>query len=557
MKTNNVVKIIVLFCFILLTLKATIAQTYNSYNDLAKEAYDKKNYNLTIEYCNKSIALQPNGWAYWEKANAEWMLYKNKEAADDYGNAIKYYTDNSSIAKLYFYKGDCYYALFNYKDAIDDYNKAYNYGFSDYGLLYSNRGNANKWNGSYTLAIDDYTKAISYYSSNPKKQSEIYQSKGYCNNILKKYDDAISDYSKAIDVDPGNTSAYQYRAYVYAKKLLYEKAKNDLTKAIELNTDTLFGQYNKARMLNERALYNYYEGNFEEGIKDCETANKIDTSLRTFWNLGLNLAGLKNYSKSNEAYKKEINLNKDSSKKAVLYRNIALNFIEILNYKAAIEETNKAILFNQNYADAYLTRARIKKVQKNYAGSIEDYDKAQALSDKYLSTIYKERGDVFRRINDLDRALYNYKKYLELLPNNANALYEYGRFLIETKKDLVDGKAKLQQCISLSLSNDTSSDYSYAKAFLGEKEEAINNTFRLIDKYKFDKYQYKWELHVMACIYALTGNSKKAIEYQEKSFKEGFNDFEHLLNDRDFASIQFLPEYKAMLTKYKMPIPKY
>ena len=557
MKTNNVVKIIVLFCFILLTLKATIAQTYNSYNDLAKEAYDKKNYNLTIEYCNKSIALQPNGWAYWEKANAEWMLYKNKEAADDYGNAIKYYTDNSSIAKLYFYKGDCYYALFNYKDAIDDYNKAYNYGFSDYGLLYSNRGNANKWNGSYTLAIDDYTKAISYYSSNPKKQSEIYQSKGYCNNILKKYDDAISDYSKAIDVDPGNTSAYQYRAYVYAKKLLYEKAKNDLTKAIELNTDTLFGQYNKARMLNERALYNYYEGNFEEGIKDCETANKIDTSLRTFWNLGLNLAGLKNYSKSNEAYKKEISLNKDSSKKAVLYRNIALNFIEILNYKAAIEETNKAILFNQNYADAYLTRARIKKVQKNYAGSIEDYDKAQALSDKYLSTIYKERGDVFRRINDLDRALYNYKKYLELLPNNANALYEYGRFLIETKKDLVDGKAKLQQCISLSLSNDTSSDYSYAKAFLGEKEEAINNTFRLIDKYKFDKYQYKWELHVMACIYALTGNSKKAIEYQEKSFKEGFNDFEHLLNDRDFASIQFLPEYKAMLTKYKMPIPKY
>ena len=557
MKTNNVVKIIVLFCFILLTLKATIAQTYNSYNDLAKEAYDKKNYNLTIEYCNKSIALQPNGWAYWEKANAEWMLYKNKEAADDYGNALKYYTDNSSIGKLYFYKGDCYYALFNYKDAIDDYNKAYNYGFSDFGLLYCNRGNAYKWNGSYTLAIDDYTKAISYYSSNPKKQSEIYQSKGYCNNILKKYDDAISDYSKAIDVDPGNTSAYQYRAYVYAKKLLYEKAKNDLTKAIELNTDTLFGQYNKAKMLNERALYNYYEGNFEEGIKDCETANKIDTSLRTFWNLGLNLAGLKNYSKSNEAYKKEISLNKDSSKKAVLYRNIALNFIEILNYKAAIEETNKAILFNQNYADAYLTRARIKKVQKNYAGSIDDYDKAQALSDKYLSTIYKERGDVFRRINDLDRALYNYKKYLELLPNNANALYEYGRFLIETKKDLVDGKAKLQQCISLSLSNDTSSDYSYAKAFLGEKEEAINNTFRLIDKYKFDKYQYKWELHVMACIYALTGNSKKAIEYQEKSFKEGFNDFEHLLNDRDFGSIQFLPEYKAMLTKYKMPIPKY
>ncbi len=557
MKTNNVVKIIVLFCFILLTLKATIAQTYNSYNDLAKEAVDKKNYSLAIEYCNKSIALQPNGWAYWERGNAYWYLYKNKEAAEDYGNAIKYYTDNSSIAKLYFYRGDCYYQLFNYKDAIDDYTKAYNYSFSDYGLLYQNRGHAYKWNGNYTLAIDDYTKAISYLSSNPKKQSTIYQYRAYCQNALKKFDEAINDYSKAIDIDPGNSTAYRYRAYAYVKMFSYEKAKNDITKAIELNTDTLFGKYDKAKMLNDRAFYNYYLGNYEAGIKDCELAPKTDTSIRTYWNLGLNLAGLKNYTKSNEAYNKERSLSKDSSNKAILSRNIALNQIATLNYKAALEEINKAILFNASYADAYLTRASIKKVQKNYTSSIEDYDKTQQLSNNYQATIYKEKGEVYRKLNDLDRALYNYKKYLELLPNNSNALYEYGRFLIETKKDLVDGKAKLQQCISLSLSNDTSSDYSYAKVFLGEKDEAINNIFRLIDKYKLDKYQYKWQLHVMACIYALTGNAKKAIEYQEKSFKEGFDDFEHLLNDRDFASIQFLPEYKALLTKYKMPIPKY
>lgn len=557
MKTKNVVKIILLICFNILVSEPIFAQTYSSYNDLAKEAYDKKNYNLTIEYCNKSIALQPNGWAYWEKANAEWMLYKNKEAADDYGNAIKYYTDNSSIAKLYFYRGDCYYQLFNYKDAIDDYNKANTYGFSDYGLLYQNRGDAYKWNGNYSLAIDDYTKAISYFSSNPKKHSTIFQFRAYCQNALKKYDEAINDYSKAIDIDPGNSTAFKYRAYAYAKKFLYEKAKNDITKAIELNTDSLFGKYDKAKMLYDRSLYNYYLGNYDAGIKDCELASKTDTTIRTNWNLGINLAGLKNYTKSNEAYNKERSLNKDSSNKAILSRNIALNQIATLNYKSALEEVNKAILFNASYADAYLTRARIKKAQKNYTSAIDDYDKTQQLTNNYQATIYKEKGEVYRKLNDLDGAFYNYKKYLELLPNNSTALYEYGRFLIESKKDVLDGKTKLQQCVSLSLSNDTSSDYSYAKVFLGEKEEAINNTFRLIDKYKLDKYQYKWELHVMACIYALTGNAKKAIEYQEKSFKEGFNDFEHLLNDRDFASIQFLPEYKAMLTKYKMPIPKY
>ena len=557
MKTNISTKIFILFCFNLIGPNPIFSQTYNSYNDLAKEASDKKNYNLTIEYCNKSLALQNNGWAYWTKANAEFMLYKNKEAAEDYGNAIKYYTDNSSKSKLYFYRGDCYYNLFSYKNAIDDYSKANTYGFSDYGLLYKSRGDSYKWNGDYTKAIEDYNKALSYFASTPKKHSEIYQSKGYCNNLNKNYEDAINDYSKAIDIDPGNYTAYESRAYVYAKKLFYQKAKDDLTKAIELNTDTLFGKYDKGVMLKNRALYNYYLGNYEDGINDCEKANKTDSSTRTYWNLAMNLSGLKQFSKSNEAYIKERELNKDSTNKALLSRNISLNLIDLLNYKSALDEINKAILFNDKYAAGFLTRARIKKVQKNYLSAIDDYDKSLQLKIADISTIYKEKGEIYYILKDQDQALYNYKKYLELLPNNSTALYEYGRFLIESKKDIIDGKEKLKQCVALTLSNDTSSNYSFAKVFLGEKDEAINNLFRLIDKYKNDKDSYQWQLHVMACIYALSGNAKKAIEYQEKSFKAGYDDFEHLLTDRDFASIQYLPEYKALLKKYKMPIPKY
>ena len=561
MKTLFNKSIVLLFTtFSLLTSTLIYSQTYSSYNDLAKDAYDKKNYELTIEYCNKSINIQPNGWAYWERANAEWVLYKNKEAAEDYGKAIPYYTENISLGKLYFYRGDCYYALFNYKDAIDDYNKAYNYGYEEYGKLYQNRGNAYRWNGDYSKAIDDYTKAIPYFNSNLKNQSKIYQSMASCNNSLSRYDDAIKGYSKAIDIDPGNASAYQYRAYVYAKKYNYKMAKEDLSKAIQFNTDTLFGQYNKASMLNDRGLYNYYLGNYEDGLKDCKAANETDTLLKTNWNMGLNYGGLGNYPKAIEYYNKERNNRKDSSIKATLSRNIALNYRNMLNYKTALEEVNKAILWNEKYADAYLTRAEIKKVQKNYLSAIDDYDKALQLygDDKaYKSTVYKDRGEVYVKLKNLDRAFYDYKKYLELFPENANTLYEYGRFLIANKKDISDAKEKLQKCVSLCLASDTSSDYSYAKLFLGDKDEAINNTFRLIDKYRFDKYQYKWELHVMACIYALSGNSKKAIEYQDKSFKEGLTDFNHLLNDRDLESIRNLPEYKALLIKYKMPIPKY
>ena len=91
---------------------------------------------------------------------------------------------------------------------------------------------------------------------------------------------------------------------------------------------------------------------------------------------------------------------------------------------------------------------------------------------------------------------------------------------------------------------------------MGNTSEAVNNMFRLIDKYRLDIYQYKWELHVLACVYALAGNSVKALEYLDKSLAAGFDDYDHLYNDRDLVSICKLPQYKVILTKYKVPQPK-
>jgi len=152
-------------------------------------------------------------------------------------------------------------------------------------------------------------------------------------------------------------------------------------------------------------------------------------------------------------------------------------------------------------------------------------------------------------MKDYDRAMYDYTKLLELYPENPNYLYNMGRFLIQSKKDPALGKEKLEKAVALALTIDTSSDYSYSKLFMGDVTAAINNSFRLIDKYRHDDYRYKWQLHVLGCIYALSGNGPKAIEYLDKSFAAGFDDYEHLYNDRDLQSIMNLPQYKALLIK--------
>ena len=60
----------------------------------------------------------------------------------------------------------------------------------------------------------------------------------------------------------------------------------------------------------------------------------------------------------------------------------------------------------------------------------------------------------------------------------------------------------------------------------------------------------------MTCIYALAGNAQKAFEYLDRSLKAGFDDYLHLVNDRDLLSLMKLPQWKTILAKYKVPAPK-
>jgi hypothetical protein len=71
---SHLIKPAFLFCFSIVVINSGYAQTSDSYNNLAKEAYDKKDYNLCIDYCTKSISISANGWAYWERGAAYYSL---------------------------------------------------------------------------------------------------------------------------------------------------------------------------------------------------------------------------------------------------------------------------------------------------------------------------------------------------------------------------------------------------------------------------------------------------------------------------------------------------
>lgn len=54
-------------------------------------------------------------------------------------------------------------------------------------------------------------------------------------------------------------------------------------------------------------------------------------------------------------------------------------------------------------------------------------------------------------------------------------------------------------------------------------------------------------LYNMACVKALTGHGDAAIDYLERSAREGFTDFLHIEQDPDLTSLRQLPRFKAFL----------
>ena len=91
---------------------------------------------------------------------------------------------------------------------------------------------------------DDFDDAIAYYdeiiSTDPENTSilaDIYYNRGTAYSTIGEYDRAIEDLTKAIELRPNDPRAYYNRGGTYIDKQFYELAIKDFDKAINLNPD--------------------------------------------------------------------------------------------------------------------------------------------------------------------------------------------------------------------------------------------------------------------------------------------------------------------------------
>src|SRR3989338_7098103 len=242
----------------------------------------------------------------------------------------------------------------------------------------------------YDDAIEAYTSAIALdpnYAAAYNNRGVAYKNKG-------QNDRAIEDYNKAIALDPNYAAAYNNRGNAYANKGQYDRAIEDYNKAIALDP-------NYAKAYNNRGGAYDNKGQNDRAIEDYNKAIALDPNNAAAYN---NRGAV--YAK-NSLIKALLDKNKNP-RIADVYKNNADE-----DYDRAIEDYNKAIALDPNYALAYARRGSAYDNKGQYDRAIEDYNKAIALDPNYAAA-YNNRGLAYYKKGNMGRAISDFQKACDM-----------------------------------------------------------------------------------------------------------------------------------------------
>jgi tetratricopeptide (TPR) repeat protein len=162
------------------------------------------------------------------------------------------------------------------------------------------------------------------------------------------------------------------------------------------------------------------QGKFEEAKQEFESALKIDT-FKIYIEYNIIII----HDVGNQFIKKEVAIH--------LFRAIVFN--EKAEYDLALEEVNKAIQINPEYAMLYNRRGVIYYDKHEYEKAIVDYNKAIDLNQE-LTINYYNRALAYDESGQKLTALKEYKLFIEIASPKYKRYVQYSQWRVEQLKGL-------------------------------------------------------------------------------------------------------------------------
>jgi len=105
---------------------------------------------------------------------------------------------------------------------------------------------------------------------------------------------------------------------------------------------------------------------------------------------------------------------------------------ELGEYQRALQDYDRAIELDPNYAKAYHNRGIAYDELGEYQRALQDYGCAIELDPNYAKA-YHNRGDAYSELGEYQRALQDYDRAIELDPNYAISYYNRGDAYLRLK----------------------------------------------------------------------------------------------------------------------------
>ena len=509
------------------------AQTFNKYEESynfkrAIEALQNKNDSDAIDYLNKEISVhKDNGYAY---ILLQYIYHKNNQYGDALtaaGNALKYLPkkDKSTISETYSKRAETYDALGKTDKALEDYNTAVKTNPNDVGPL-QNRGDYFYKLERFDESDIDFQKVLKIDPEN------AYARMGLGRNCLerKEYQKAIDYFDYVIALYPDYSSGYSFRADAYNSMGDYANASSDIVRALEIDAD------NKAFHMmanNGKDLYKPLSARLK--------AKVISEKNNPYWLycLGALEESTERYPDAVNSYLKALTLdaNDVTAWRISECEKADGNFGKALEYAdKAIELDPDDISYVYGKADIYWYMDKLDSADVEMTKCID--------AEPDNAGFYHRRGWYREHNNNEDGALEDYSNAIILDPDEA--AYSYmtrGRlYLSRGEKDLAE--ADFKKCVQIDTIPNGNSCAEFAWFYLGRNDKAIEYMDKLMEADSTGNY------YDAACLYSIMGEKEKALDYLEKAFKSGFNNFHHLDKDYDMDNIRGTDRYKELLSKY-------
>jgi len=315
---------------------------------------------------------------------------------------------DSSLAYVHVLKGEILQEKYKFNESVSCYTMAIKLK-PDYSYAYSARAWANYKQGKIEPAYEDVEIAL---KDVPPYLAAI-NVKAVLLDALYKPNESIELYSLAINYFPNYPFLYTNRALTFLKIHDYEKALEDCNLAIDIAPNYYLPYTTRGN------IYLSQDENFK-AIKDFNKALELSPfDLNTVLSKSRAYQESGNPEKSEEMFKDLIEKGVDTK---YWYHALAEVYNTMEKYELAIENLTKAILLDNTFLDAYITRARSKSSIDDIDGAIKDLDYVLNIDIANIGALF-EKAMIYSRNGEYEKSNQEYLKIIDINTNTSFSAY--------------------------------------------------------------------------------------------------------------------------------------